>query len=1191
MKLPELLTVNPSAASDKVKAVRSLHPHRLSPNLSIDSVSTAQGDFLIDEGLQFGDWIRIYYPNGQNGVYRAATPEYNYDKGTVSITLNHATSTLGYDIIPLGDTADENGISEPRRWEKSLSSALTDALSYQTTAYWQKGTVEVNPNIAIEVDYPNLLDFINDMMRQVSNAYVEYNTDSFPWTLNVRQKPTTVTAEGRLSRNVTSAKVRYDDSDLCTRVWCDALTAKHMDSAKIALYGVRAHNYYLSDTLDQSFIQAACQRYLDNRDEPKVTITIDGADFSELTGVELDRFKLGELYRLEIVKYNKVFSEQIRQIQYADIIQQPHKLTLTLGNHTEDLSSLLAGNRKASSAGATASAKSRGTVSHVYEDLVKVNVESRNGVEEILHAAGLQWVDDEKNVMLFATDEWQTGEHAGKSVGSEIVAKADEAYMTSHNEFTQLAGVVDVVDDKASMSVGRYEVDNSKIHEVTKLPTIGIQGHCYIVTTSAGTNAYVYDNGQFKRAKLIQDSKGKRAVFIQAGEIAIAINESGDPEAVIDAKRVVINGGITSVPLPDWMDDTEGLIADKAAIGDLQAVTARVSTLEADAITTNNLAARIAALTNVTIKNAQISNGMTIGSNATLTVSPGGNISVPSSGLSISGGSGGTASVVHPTDFMTDVQIVSTGADGYKLQYKTAFDASWTDAGTFSRAAVLNNPVWSGGTVTVSVQGGGVSKSSTLSDTLTASGNPQRCNADGTANSNGKHIKQNYIINYIDPGSGGQEDEIASTGRIATTITNGTTLYNAGWTAALNTKVVSAEAAASSDIAIKTLTYDEKWKIKFTLTKADGTSDVSTYVVKAPTEGTAGYDQGLKDATVAYSHWSATGSSNVGNNNIINFINSTTGSTQTASRAVWLTEDGSFSSKKKYVYLRDSSGSGTIVGKIQVDASSVYNSGWTAAYGKVSLPSSSSGTQYITVQTPPSTVDGSATSTRYYVTSENNVAYIRVGSTTGTTLASYTHNKYNNGYNAGWGAAYNRVSVPQSGSAQYIIVKTPPSTVDGAAAETKYYVTSENNVAYIRVGSASGTTVASVTHNRYNMGYNAAVSSEWLFYVTPDSSWSKQSTFPYGNKVACGYTNTSGSRSYRTGSDGKKAYWEVPPDRYQDGYSAGYNDAAGSITPERHSFWKYVGLYQSRIVIEGETYSLYCASDSRQTYATDRAYM
>ena len=186
-----------------------------------------------------------------------------------------------------------------------------------------------------------------------------------------------------------------------------------------------------------------------------------------------------------------------------------------------------------------------------------------------------------------------------------------------------------------------------------------------------------------------------------------------------------------------------------------------------------------------------------------------------------------------------------------------------------------------------------------------------------------------------------------------------------------------------------------------------------------------------------------------------------------------------------------------------------YNSGWAAAYGKVSLPANNTETGFMVVETPPSTVDGNATSTTYTLdTADKNIAYIKQGS---SVKAQVTHNKYN----SGWTAAYNKVTLPANGTGTTMVVETPPSTVDGNATSTTYTLSSDNNVAYIKVGND---VKAKLTHNKYSNGYTAGwhayyntmhfpssgttstMSVYWPGY-TPDSSWdSVQRNYVLQNK-------------------------------------------------------------------------------------------
>lgn len=133
------------------------------------------------------------------------------------------------------------------------------------------------------------------------------------------------------------------------------------------------------------------------------------------------------------------------------------------------------------------------------------------------------------------------------------------------------------------------------------------------------------------------------------------------------------------------------LIANRATIANLNAVRARVTTLEADAITVNNLYSNIAALDSVSVKRL---------------VSERGGISVYSVGTT-SFYQGDVECYVP--NAINNLRITQSG-NNYTLQRKRFNDDDWVDVGTFSRATQLSGS-WSGNayTVTADPQGNEIS--------------------------------------------------------------------------------------------------------------------------------------------------------------------------------------------------------------------------------------------------------------------------------------------------------------------------------------------------------------------------------------------------------------------------------------------------------------------------------------------------
>lgn len=184
-----------------------------------------------------------------------------------------------------------------------------------------------------------------------------------------------------------------------------------------------------------------------------------------------------------------------------------------------------------------------------------------------------------------------------------------------------------------------------------------------------------------KGTKLYQSTDGGSFGYYYDGNLTAGIlfgklSDGRDYSAVLGDKVYV---GNSKDQLNEWVRETDdGLVA----------MSARIKDLETSALTTGTLSAAFSSLDTVTIKDNVV-------------FSPGAHgINLTNSQLAISNSAGSTVTVRHPGDGLMEVQIVSSGTNGYKLQYKKLFDSSWTDAGTFSRATTLSGE-WSGNRITV----------------------------------------------------------------------------------------------------------------------------------------------------------------------------------------------------------------------------------------------------------------------------------------------------------------------------------------------------------------------------------------------------------------------------------------------------------------------------------------------------------
>lgn len=160
--------------------------------------------------------------------------------------------------------------------------------------------------------------------------------------------------------------------------------------------------------------------------------------------------------------------------------------------------------------------------------------------------------------------------------------------------------------------------------------------------------------------------------------------------------------------------------------------------------------------------------------------------------------------------------------------------------------------------------------------------------------------------------------------------------------------------------------FDSNHKAYVYVRYYDATAGAWKYIMRREIDATSVYEAGQQSASepdIEFDKWTVTDvdtSTSAIISNQIKFKHSS-GSKQGV-RNVYLTQDSSFTSKKKWVWMRDNASNGTAVGKIQVDATSVYNDGFNA----VGAPTFSQWqeTDGTTVITPSSTAPATTATSR-----------------------------------------------------------------------------------------------------------------------------------------------------------------------------------------------------------------------------------
>lgn len=321
IQLPKVLDSNGNE-------VRRIHPIRVRLNENIVPLSTASIEVIPEEMVDGRTYVEMFTVNGSAGIYRTRAPQVGYGNMKNNIELDHAVCEVGDWLV----RADIDQI------EMTLGAALTRVFSYYGGTKWQLGTVEPTGRVVLSCNYSNLLQTINSLLTQVPDAMLTFDFSTTPWTLGVKTRESTVTAEGRLGRNVKTATVRRDDSQLFTRVWLEGLPGGHMDADTISTYGVIETKLNGSDLLP-SQAQLLASSYLAKHKKPKLSVIIGGEDFSEITGETLDRVAIGKKYRLAVD--NDITEETIVNISWGDVYGSPYDVNITLSESEDTVISFI----------------------------------------------------------------------------------------------------------------------------------------------------------------------------------------------------------------------------------------------------------------------------------------------------------------------------------------------------------------------------------------------------------------------------------------------------------------------------------------------------------------------------------------------------------------------------------------------------------------------------------------------------------------------------------------------------------------------------------------------------------------------------------------------------------------------------------------------------------------------------------
>lgn len=460
--------------------IKIIHPIRVSLNLNIVPLSYASIRLSKNENLPARGLVELFSPYGSVGVFRVRNPHDAYGDEMTTAELEHS-------IAEVGDYIVKEKIDEMI----SANSAMTRIFKHYKGKLWQLGSVSAlgSDKVAVSINYNRVLDSMLAILEQKPDCMMAFNFATNPWTVSIVKKGTEVTAEGRLTRNVTSATVSYDDTELCTRVWYESYTKKNgevtsswksKDADTIGKYGVIERDISTSSDMTTDEINTVVNTFLSEHKKPRVSVSIEGVELSQITGESMDKISLGKMYRLVIPEYNVVVEDIVVGLSWDDLYNKPMDIFVNVGDQEDTVVTFLHNlDAKGSGGGGGGGGKKKEEEekwkeykTNYYKDdyRIDLNAQKVDRANNILKQAGLEI--NASGVLVYSTDN-------ERNLASMIKTQADRISLvvsgSGPNAKVKRASIVAAINNGKSSVV--ISADNINLSGYTTLEKFnGLRG-------------------------------------------------------------------------------------------------------------------------------------------------------------------------------------------------------------------------------------------------------------------------------------------------------------------------------------------------------------------------------------------------------------------------------------------------------------------------------------------------------------------------------------------------------------------------------------------------------------------------------------------------------------------------------------------------------------------------------------------
>ena len=270
------------------------------------------------------------------------------EDGLVEYSCEHVIAFLLNDVI--------DGYLELGGEEFNTRQVIEALLALQTVKRWKLGRCDFDYKFQHSWENTNLLDALFSVPTCFSDRYHwEFDTDSYPWTVNLVRLNDTPSCIIQRKRNCQYIKRAKDNSQLTTRLYCKGSgegvnqltiaevnpTGKpYIDSDTIGAYGIRAAHYIDLTCTDAQTLFAKGQKVLEEIKHPRYTYSAKAVHLSKMTGDDWYHYEEGRTVRM--MDGSKIdIQTTIIEVSKADIDGNPLDIDIVLSNKDSDVASAI----------------------------------------------------------------------------------------------------------------------------------------------------------------------------------------------------------------------------------------------------------------------------------------------------------------------------------------------------------------------------------------------------------------------------------------------------------------------------------------------------------------------------------------------------------------------------------------------------------------------------------------------------------------------------------------------------------------------------------------------------------------------------------------------------------------------------------------------------------------------------------